>query len=114
MATAQRGLLAEMRRELSEVISGWVFDEFEVRRPVRDDGRGDDFFAELALNYEALIAQHGRGARQHLADLYKQNPNTIRNWMSEAKRRGMWATSGPGRTGQPTQKARDTMKGSDR
>lgn len=110
-ATAHAGLLAEARQMLQAELSGWAFaPDATVRRAVRDDGRDDEFFARLVVTYTQLIGSQGRGARRALAAEHEVSEATVRNWISEAKNRGLWATSGPGRPGQPTKRAREILQ----
>lgn len=114
-ATAHAGLLAEARRQLVEELGRYAFPDERIGRPV-DPTRphNDRTYAELAINYGEVISQHGRGARQVLADRYVVDDDTMRNWISEAKNRGMWATAGRGKQGQPTPRAFKVAQGEER
>jgi hypothetical protein len=100
-ATAHQGLLADARRRLVEGTGG---SEFKMRGQfARGDTHDDVFYARLAVRYGSMSG--ARGARQDLADEYGVSDSTVRNWITEATKRGMWATAGRGRVGSPTAKA---------
>jgi hypothetical protein len=106
-AAMHAGLLAEAREQLRDYIMPWIVPPgMRSRRPTQSDGLTDEFYASVVLEYESLISKHGRGARQLLAERRHRSDATVRNWIEEAKRRGLWATAGRGRTGQPTLQAR--------
>jgi hypothetical protein len=109
-ATAHSGLLAKARRQLAEELHDWVFPDQKVKQGRRDDGLDDRFYAGLVVEYATLIGTMGKGARGELARRRIVPESTLRNWLSEAKRRGLWATSGPGKAGQPTPRAFDIAR----
>lgn len=71
-------------------------------------GRDDGFYAALASRYVALL-----GSGHPVVDLAKefgQEPPRVRNWLHEARRRGVLSHPTPGKAGGDlTQKGRDLL-----
>lgn len=103
-ATAHKGLLAEARRRLTEgdgvVIQMPMRGQFQ-----RGDTHREEFYARLAVQYGELLRSPEGGARRRLGELHGVSDSTVKNWITEAKRLGMWATAGSGRAGGPTPRA---------
>lgn len=110
-AANQNGLLSAARRLLRDRHADWALPGAEVRRPVRDDGQGDMFFAELAVEYAGVVAEVPRGARKVLAGRRGVTDSTLKNWLTKAKDRGFWRAAGPGRVGDATPEAFEMVKG---
>lgn len=62
-------------------------------REGRNRGRDDLFYAQVALDWERLTAE-GNGARRRLADERGEQPSTVKNWITEATRRGLLTEAG--------------------
>ena len=112
-ATAHEGLLAQARRMLIEKDGIGA----TMNLPMR--GQLDQVFdsaerlrlARLALEYETLINSPELGsARRRMAELHDASETKVKNWMSDAKRAGMWAAPGMGQPGAATQLARATAR----
>jgi hypothetical protein len=93
-------LLARARSELRQVAPRMFRAEevSKVRPPGGAVRRPDSFYADVALRYSELMAE-GRAARRHLAEERNVSEATVRGWISEAKRRGFWRTTGRGLPG---------------
>jgi hypothetical protein len=83
----------------------------ETRRRLREGprraagkwARGDDFYAQIALDYLKACQRAPRRANAHLSEMYlkkgfsEATPQRITNWVSEARRRYGFLTPPPAR-----------------
>jgi len=100
------GHLARARDELHALISKPEtirgLGEQVVRRPGRIDGPEHQDLVELVMQYQALLSAGVPAARKALADQRSQSEGAIKEWLRRARDAGLWATSGPGKPGNPT------------
>lgn len=80
------------------------------KRPGRS-GRDDYFYAQLAEWFVALIGQNVRGPVQRIAREKGASEHTVRDWLAEARKRGLLTKAAPGRTeGKLTEKAKALLE----
>jgi hypothetical protein len=93
-------LIAQARTELRQRAPAIFFpDELErIRQPTGAPRRPGTFYATVVERYGELMAE-GRGARRRLATERGVSESTVRGWIAEAKRRGLWRTTGRGSPG---------------
>jgi hypothetical protein len=93
-------LVARARTELRQLAPKLFFpDEVErLRPPTGAPRRPNSFYAAVVERYGELMAE-GRGARGRLAVERSVSESTVRGWIAEAKRRGLWRTTGRGSPG---------------
>jgi hypothetical protein len=93
-------LIARARSELRQRAPAIFFpDELErIRQPTGAPRRPESFYAAVVERYGELMTE-GRGARRRLAAERGVSESTVRGWIAEAKRRGLWRTTGPGSPG---------------
>jgi hypothetical protein len=68
-------------------------------RPRRNVGRDDAFYAALASEYLAAVAEGMRGPVKRLAARRRQTPARMRDMVHEARDRGLLSRGEPGRPG---------------
>ena len=64
----------------------------------------DDFLIALCARYAEIQAETGRGARRRLAAERGVSDERVRDWLTTARRHGLWKTAGPGLVGEPARR----------
>ena len=85
-------------------------DEGRPRR-ARKAGRPDRFYAQLAATYTRVVSRGGRHPIKDIAKRRRVEPSTVREWIREARARGLLTTGTRGRaSGQLTPFAQRVLK----
>ena len=111
-AIDHRGKLAEARRHLilRQGVGATMNLPMSGQLEHRFDPGSKLFYAALAVEYEALINTPEQGsARRRMAARHRVTESRVKNWMTDAKAAGMWATSGRGSRGAATTDARKLL-----
>ena len=73
-------------------------DEGRPRR-ARKAGRPDRFYAQLAATYTRVVSRGGRHPIKDIAKRRRVEPSTVREWIREARVRGLLTKGTRGRAG---------------
>jgi hypothetical protein len=68
-------------------------------RPRRDSGREDRFYAQLAREYVEMNERGSSRPSREIAERRGEKPERIRDWLHEARERGLLSKGEPGKRG---------------